>query len=214
MLNVVDLKKRARKAYLSTYEDGLWDMFFGVIVAAMGFFLYHPASGYSAINIIVYLVVITVANSLFMAAKKHITLPRMGHVTFGPARQKRKRTLAIVLGIVVFLQAILVISTATGWFSQVLTESLLGGYTSEQLVVAWVSSLFVGIPMLIIAYVIDFPRGYYIAIMMALAVFLMILTNQPAYPVVIGIFIFVPGLVLFIRFLRKYPLQPGDEQHG
>jgi hypothetical protein len=49
---------------------------------------------------------------------------------------------------------------------------------------------------------------------MALAVFLMILINQPIYPVVIGALIIVPGLVLFIHFLKKYPIPQGDETNG
>ena len=80
--------------------------------------------------------------------------------------------------------------------------------------VAALGSLFVGPPMLVMAYMIDFPRGYYIAVLMALAVFLMILTNQMIYSLVIGAIIILPGLVLFIRFLRKYPLPQGDQAHG
>jgi L-lactate permease len=63
---------------------------------------------------------------------------------------------------------------------------------------------------LVMAYFNDFPRGYYIAVLMALAVFLMIWINQPYYPAVIGALIILPGLVLFIRFLMKYPLPKGD----
>jgi hypothetical protein len=74
-------------------------------------------------------------------------------------------------------------------------------------VVAAIGSLMVGISMIVIAYFSDFPRGYYIAIMMALAVFLMVYLNQPVYPIIIGGLIILPGLVLFVRFLKTYPLQ-------
>jgi cytochrome c biogenesis protein CcdA len=49
--------------------------------------------------------------------------------------------------------------------------------------------------------------------MMALAVFLMIYLNQPIYPIIIGILIAVPGVVLFLRFLQKYPLQREGAKH-
>ena len=74
------------------------------------------------------------------------------------------------------------------------------------LAVATLGSLFVGPSMILIAYFVDFSRGYYIAVLMALAVFLAIYLNQPIYPIIIGILIAVPGVVLFLRFLKKYPL--------
>jgi hypothetical protein len=44
----------------------------------------------------------------------------------------------------------------------------------------------------------------------SLAVFLMIWLNQPVYPVLIGGMIAFAGLLLFLKFLRKYPLPaPG-----
>jgi hypothetical protein len=48
---------------------------------------------------------------------------------------------------------------------------------------------------------------------MALAVFLMILFNQPIYPILIGALILVPGVVLFVRFVRKYPLHREEAEH-
>jgi hypothetical protein len=34
----------------------------------------------------------------------------------------------------------------------------------------------------------------------------MVCFNQPAWPVLIGALIILPGLVLFLRFLKTYPL--------
>jgi hypothetical protein len=217
MSNILDLKQIERKAFRSTYQDGLWDIFMGVIVATLAIFVTRPESGYSPINIIGFLLTYTVVYSLFRAGKKYITLPRMGQVRFGPVRQQKKKTLAIILGIIVLIQAFIVGLTALGWLNPVFGEKLFGSsgnYSQERLVVAALGSLFVGPPMLIIAYVNDFPRGYYIAVLMALAVFLMILINQPIYPVVIGGLIIIPGLVLFIHFLKKYPISHGEGSNG
>lgn len=84
----------------------------------------------------------------------------------------------------------------------------------ERLAVATVGSLFVGPSFILVAYFNDFLRGYYIAILMALAVFMMILFNQPIYPLVLGGLIVVPGLVLFVNFLRQHPLPPREARHG
>jgi hypothetical protein len=217
MLNILDLKQIERKAFRSTYQDGLLDIYMGTIVATMAIFLYHPESGYSPINNIVMVIIFIVAYSLFWAGKKYITLPRMGQVHFGPDRQHKKRALAIILAIIVLIQAFVVGMTVFGWLNPVFGAKLLGSfgdYTLEHLAVAALGSFFVGPSMLLIAYFIDFPRGYYIAVLMALAVFLMILINQPIYPIVMGGLIIVPGLVLFIQFLKKYPIPQGEQPNG
>jgi hypothetical protein len=45
---------------------------------------------------------------------------------------------------------------------------------------------------------------------MMLAVFLMIFLNRPVYPLALGVLTLLPGLVLFVRFVQKYP-PPGRE---
>jgi len=214
MLSTSDLKQIERKAYRSTYQDGLWDIYMGMIVVLMGLFLYHPESGYSPINIIGMVLLLSVAYSLFWAGKKYITLPRMGQVRFGPVRQQRKKTMAIILGIIVLIQVIFVGLTAIGRYYPQVGERLFTDTDAELTVVAAIASLFVGVPMLLIAYMNDFPRGFYIAVMMSLAVFLMILTNQPLYPAMLGILIIIPGVFLLINFLKKYPLHLQEETHG
>lgn len=213
----LDLKQIERKAFRSTYQDGLWDIYLGGIVVALAITLYRPAGGYTPNNILVMLLIYAVIGGLFWAGKKLITVPRMGQVRFGPIRQRRKKTLAIVLGIIVAFQTLFVLLTVGGWLNPVLGAKLFGFIENanlERLGVAAVGSLFVGPSFLLIAYFTDFPRGYYIGVMMALAVFLMILVNKPIYPILIGGLIILPGLVLFIQFLRKYPLPQRDVSNG
>jgi len=217
MSNVLDLKQIERRAFRSTYQDGLLDILLGFMVVAMAITVYRPESGYSPMNNMGMVLIYAVLFSLFWAAKKYITLPRMGQVRFGPIRQHKNKTLAIILGIIVLIQVFLVGMTVFSWHNPVFGAKLFGSfgdYSQEHLAVSALSSLFVGPPMLVIAFMIDFPRGYYIAVSMALAVFLMILINQPIYPVVIGGLIIVPGVVLFINFLKKYPIPQGDEPNG
>jgi hypothetical protein len=155
------------------------------------------------------MVTFIVANLIFWAGKWLITVPRMGQVRFGAVRKRKALTLAIILGVFVLIQGGIVLLTALGGRNPELAakvNSFLPAGSSERLMVAVVSSLFVGPPFIMIAYFNDFPRGYYIAILFALSVFLMILLNQPIYPIIIGILIVIPGVVLFVQFLRKYPL--------
>jgi hypothetical protein len=216
MTNQLDLKELERKAFRSTYQDGLWDLYFGLIVICMSVFVYRPASGYSPLNIVLALCAMGVAYALFWAAKKFITLPRMGQVRFGAEREMRKRTLVIVLSVVVLIQVGFLVFQLLAWKNPELgakLSSILPDRNLMDMIVASVGALFVGPSMILVAYFKDFTRGYYIAIMIALSVFLMIYLNQPIYPIIIGVLIALPGLVLFVQFLRKYPLHRQEAGH-
>jgi hypothetical protein len=213
----IDLKEIERKAFRSTYQDGLWDIYYGLIVIAMSIFVYRPPEGYSPRNIILMVVLFALGYGLFWSGKKFITLPRMGKVTFGAIRKKKRSAMMIILGIFIIFQLVLLAATAFGWFdpkaSQLLNKFLPNG-DGGLLIVSLIGSLILGISMIVIFYFTDFPRGYYIALMMSLAVFLMIFLNQPIYPILIGVLIILPGLVLFTRFLKRYPLdrqEPSNE---
>jgi hypothetical protein len=213
MSSQLNLKEIERKAFRFTYQDGLLDMHYGLIVVCMAIFIYHPETGFSPMNIILSTLLISLSTGLFWAGKKYITLPRMGLVRFGAARQQKKKTLALILGAFVLIQAGLVGLTALGWLNPDVSSQLnkpIDERSSSLLVVSAIASLMVGPSMIVSAYFSDFSRGYYIAILMALAVFLMVYLNQPVYPILIGGLIILPGLVLFVRFLKAYPLQPKD----
>lgn len=212
----LDLKELERKAFRSTYQDGIWDIYFGVIVICMSIFIYRPASGYSPMNILLALAAMAVAYSLFWAAKKYITLPRMGQVRFGPQRKRRRLILILVMSGVVLVQVGFLAFQLLAWANPEVGakfNSFLLDRDVMDLAVAAVGALFVGPSMVLVAYFIDYTRGYYIAFLIALAVFLMIYLNRPIYPIIIGVLIAIPGLVLFVRFLQKYPLHRDEVAH-
>lgn len=216
MTTQLSLKEIERKAFRSTYEDGLQDLHYGLVVICMSFFIYRPATGYSPMNLVLMSGALAVLFALFWAGKKFITLPRMGQVTFGPIRKQKKSTLAIILGAVVAVQVGIVALSVGGWLDPELASKInafLKVGNLERLAVSAVGALFVGPSMILIAYFSDFPRGYYIAILMSLAVFLMVWLNRPLYPIILGALIALPGLVLFVNFLRKYPLPDKEALH-
>ena len=215
-MKTITLKELERKAFRSTYQDGLWDIYFGLIVICMAIFLHRPATGYSPFNIVLMSISLIGAYALFWAGKRFITLPRMGQVKFGEKRTRRKKTLVLVLGVVVLIQVTFLVIQIVAWRNPGFGDTLntfLQEKDAMDLAVATIGSLFVGPSMILIAYFMDFPRGYFIGVMMALAVFLMILLNQPIYSIIIGILIALPGAVLFVRFLRKYPLHGKGSDH-
>ena len=205
MVTQLNLKEIERKAFRSTYEDGLWDLYYGLVVVGMSIFIYRPEAGYSPMNIILSTVIIGLSGALFWVGKKYITVPRMGQVKFGPERKQKAKRLAIILGGFVLFQAVLVGLTALGWTNL---------FDAGLLVVALIGSSILGTSMIVVAYFSDFPRGYYIAVLMALAVFLMIYANQPIYAILIGLAIIISGVALLVRFLKKYPKPDGTGSHG
>ncbi len=209
MMNPINLKEVERKAFRSTYQDGLWDIYWGLLVICMALFIYRPADGYNAWNTITMALSFLLLYGLFWAGKKYITLPRMGQVSFGAVRKKKTRTLGIILGVFVLIHVGVVGLSIYSWANpevSTILSSFIKSPRSELLIVASIGSLIVGTSMLVIAYFSDFLRGFYIGVMMALAVFLMIYLNQPIYPIVIGTVIILPGVVLLMRFLKTYPL--------
>ena len=216
MTTQINLKEIERKAFRSTFQDGLTDIQHGLVVISMAIFIYRPADGYRPLNIILAVLLISLAGGLFMAGKKYITLPRMGQVRFGAVRKQKRSTLAIILGVIVLLQIGLLGLTTQGWLNPQAAASINDFLTSHDLMlvaVALIGALIVGTSMTFIAYFSDFPRGYYIAMMMSLAVFVMIYFNRPLYPILIGVLVLLPGLVLLVRFLKAYPL-PKEASNG
>jgi hypothetical protein len=213
----LNLKELERKAFRSTYQDGLLDLYTGLIVVCMSIFVYRPLPGYSLLNIVFFIAVMIVAQALFWVGKKYITLPRMGQVHFGEQRKKRTRIMVIVMSAMVLVQAILFALTLLIWANPEWSARIKGLLPERgimDLLVASFGSLMVGLGMNLVAYFKDFPRGYFMAIMISIAVFLMLYLNQPIYPIIIGILIAIPGLVLFVRFLQKYPLPQEEKSHG
>ena len=183
----------------------------------MALFMYRPAGGYNAWNPILMALSFPIIYVLFWAGKKYITIPRMGQVKFGPIRKKKSLTLAIILSVFVLLHAGLVSLTMFGWLNpemSVKINSFINSLGAGPLVVALIGSLILGTSMLVIVYFSDFTRGFYIAVLMALAVFLMIYINQPIYAILIGALIILPGVLHLIRFLKAYPLHEEQQPNA
>lgn len=215
MTTSIDLKQLEKRAYRSTYQDGLWDIYYGLITMFMAIFMDRPEDGYSWVNIALMVAAFLLVYFLFRGGKKWITLPRLGQVTFGPIRKARKRTMTIILLVFIILQAVLLVFTFLGWLvPQVgkMLDRLLPG-SSDLLAVSLIGAMIVCVSMTISAIYSDFLRGYYIALLMAVAVFLILFLDKPIYPLLIGAIIVIPGIVLLVRFIRQHPLPSAEDNH-
>lgn len=217
MVTQLDLKEMERRAFRSTYQDGLWDIYMGGLVAGFALLAGIPESDdFPLARFLPFLAVIAMSYLAFWAGKKYITLPRLGTVKFGAGRRKRKRTLAIILAVIVAIQTMVVLLSVLLWAKPELAAGIpwLSGGRVTDLLVASLGALFVGPSLALVAYFNDFPRGYYIALVMSAAVFLLIWFDQPAFLLGAAALILIPGLVLFVRFLRQHPRPPAEARNG
>jgi hypothetical protein len=208
MNDAMDLKTLERTAWRSYHQDGLWDLYLGLILWALAIFL---GGGLDAVEndlwrLLAYTVLIGGAFLIFWAGKRYITAPRLGRVKFGPARKRRMLHLALILGGFTLVTVVLVILTATAKSNN---TSLPPG-----LPVYLFAGLFVGAVIATIAWFNDYPRGYYIAGIYALCFGLGEYWQNWSIFWLGGLLVLTPGVVLLIRFLRQYPSPEPGETNG
>lgn len=214
MVTQLNLKEMERRAFRSTYQDGLLDISMGGTLAGFALLDNLPESDeFPLARFLLAFAVIALSNLIYWVGKKTITLPRLGQVKFGTERRKRNRTLAAVLAVIVAIQAGVVLLSAALLANPELAAGipfLSGSHSATDLLVASLGALFVGPSMALMAYFSDFPRGYYIALVMAAGVFLWIWFDNPGYLLAAAVLIIIPGVVLFVRFLRQHPRPPAE----
>lgn len=150
--NLTDIEKRA---YRSTFQDGIWDIFLGLILLILAVIALLSNRGMPEGQQMTVLIVLqVVALAVFIGGKKCITVPRMGFVKFGPQRKAKIKKSRIVLlasvvaGIVVFLVALLAMRSSSAGPSRLMNFMPL----------AWVVNAIIVFSLL--AYYLDCPRLY------------------------------------------------------
>jgi hypothetical protein len=212
-----DLKEIERKAFRSVHQDGLWDIYIGGLLMVLSLMFSIPESGEGELTYIgLALLGVAIMFAIFQLGKKYVTTPRMGQVRFGPERQKRKITMAWIMGIYVlgtlgvFLYSLYVWNASSS--GQVVDMPI--SPSLERIFVASLAALIAGTSMTVISYFKEFMRGYYIALLMAAGFFFTLVFDMTTPMIVAGTLILVPGLVLFFNFLRQHPLPPREASHG
>jgi hypothetical protein len=153
--------------------------------------------------------------AVFQLGKKYITVPRLGQVKFGPERQKRKMTLAWIMGAFVLVTLGLNLYSLYVWNASASSQPLDLNFAPslERAVVASIAALIAGISTMVISYFKEFTRGYYIALLMGCGFFFTLLLDTTIPMIAAGALILLPGLVIFIIFLRQHPLPPREASH-
>ena len=203
MTQETDLKELEKKAWTSTFEDGVTDIGLGLVLIVITICQMFDESR-------LHLYPLFIVPALFIIiAKKYITVPRMGVVKFSRERIRKRYRLILVMTIsIVFL----LILTVIGSLQQLPMASVIVG-----------AIVFI-IPCSI-AYFLNWDRMYFYAVLFTLSFALNELTiadtgviASGAYAWLIsGIIMIVIGVVYLVRFLQKYPLpekEVSDVSHN
>jgi hypothetical protein len=189
----IDLKQIERKAYTSYFQDGLWDIFMGLLMLGMGITIAFESE-------ILYGVVLAIAVLVVSVGRKLITEPRIGRVKFGMARK-------IKLGIIV------VVLTISSLFGVGVFLAAYYGVDIPHYLMATIAGVWFFIVFSLMAYFMDFSRLFVYGLLLS-ASFAIAL----AYSDTIAIIAFFAsaaislpiGLVMLTRFLRRYPRLPRE----
>jgi hypothetical protein len=213
----ISLKELERKAWRSFFQDGLWDIYLGLLLLGMGsgrlarYIGLPEESGWSLLPNLA----MSIVSMIFLwAGKRYITVPRMGRVKVGQKGKARKRkarillTASVLVGAVLFVVALVVPGNAPGRRNLAIVFPAV--YVLNMLVIFSLGAHF-----------LDFSRLYLIGVMYALPVPLDIALEEFA-GIDLGFAVFAApaavilliGTVLFIRFLRDYPVPAQGPSTG
>ena len=205
----IDLKELEKRAYTSTFQDGLFDIFIGLIV--IGWITNSLGDFFDTSFVITILFsYYFVACIIFILMKYFISAPRMGRVKFGPTRKLNVKRFLIFSVINTSILVILLVLPYIGLFQGVHME----GYFFAMII----STIFIWLPLSLIAFFIKFNRLYIYAIIGGVAFFIseMLRDYIPYFLLsciifgISGSIIFFIGLRIFFKFLKNNPKEGKD----
>jgi len=202
----VDLKALEKKAWRTVFQDGLWDIYLGIILMSFAVSAWldkRPIN--DDLRMMSYVSVMVFGMVVLYLGKRFITMPRVGRVKFGKERQKRRKAVQLVLFISVLVGLLL------WWLSAV----YFGG--DREVPSKWLFPIIWVLNMLIVfglgAYFFEYARlyviGFLYALVLPLDVFLKQVTDADLDVYIFlgaGLIILVMGLMYLLRFMREYQL--------
>ncbi len=210
MTENLSLRELEKRAYRSTFQDGVWDIFLGIMLLNMAISVLLTTLGLSLLQSALGLAVISIpltafGLAFFILGKKYITVPRMGYVEFGPKRKSNRRKSIFVLSISAILGLLIFILTLSGKMPYELRFKFP--------VVLIIFALNVIIVFSLLAYFFDFGRLYIYAFLYAVPFVIgKPLQQITGYRYMFTALLFISssimiivGLVFYVRFIKKYP---------
>jgi hypothetical protein len=202
MSSILDLNELENKAFKSFNQDGLWDIYLGLVLSWL--YLSDLLLGRvkeSWIRILGLCAGFALIYTLFWMARKWISTPRLGRVKFGEARKTKLRTMVFILTAAVAINLVIVILTR--WLSLSKGQSILN---ISDLWLALGVGAWVSVIMVIIGYFKGFSRLMYYSILFGGSFIGAILLDAPVSFLLAGLPMMIIGIIVFIRFIRQYSI--------
>jgi hypothetical protein len=199
-----NLKEIERKAYMSYHQDGLLDIFAGLFVLGYGLGIYMDIVWEFGFGTIMPAILIAVVLPIWIAAKRKITMPRIGFVNFG-IRGASKIT-ALFIGLMV---------VGLGFFFVFTLAACQSGLRQWLDLIFQNGTLIVGFGSLAVCSLFGYSMGlkrlyaYGLLAMITLVIGHFTGIFFAYVLMALGTIVTIAGFALLIGFVRKYPLQGG-----
>jgi len=210
MSNEISLKDTERKVFKTAFQDGLLDIAIGGFLMVFALSPYvTPYLGDLWGSVVMFLPLWVVLFPALWLIRKYVVTPRVGSVKYGPWRVSRMMRFNVIILIVLVFSGIL------GILSAVEFDAVPGWMHTARFSLVFLLAFSVA------GYFLDFSRLYIYGTMIALAPLIGELLYQNlkvphhGFPVTFGLasgLITLTGVILFVRFLRDHPLQPGQAE--
>jgi hypothetical protein len=201
---IPDLKEVERRAFRGFYQDGLWDIYFGLLLVCVYLFTLLEGQGVW-IRFAAYLVIFGGTYALFWAGRKWITAPRLGQVRFGPQRRVRKIKMVLLLTVSVVVNIALVAVAVLARRD----PALQGAWSQAGNWLGWGMGAWIAVLIALLGYWMDFDRLMYYAVFFGGSFTVAEVWRSTFGFLVVGAGMIIIGLVFLLRFLRNHPL-PRD----
>jgi hypothetical protein len=189
----LNLKELEQKAFRSFYQDGIWDIFFGLMMFAMYTFTFFDQIENKALRILGMLFLEVFALFFLIYGKKLITTPRLGEVKFAKHRTKR-------LGKIIVVNLISLVVLATFAILQNSHPELFEG-TNSDIIRSVGMGVWIAFITSVMAYFLDFDRLYIYALIYGSTFAAVLLLDLPILFLVAALLMLIPGIIIFTRFM-------------
>ena len=213
MNTFLNLKNTEKKAFRTTFEDGIMDLQLGLLLlpAVLINVLKLEDDSKSVMRIALMVLIYGAIIAGAFIAKRKITAPRIGQIKPGTQRKRKVRWLRTITIMVVLLSVALVALTA---FASQFAVQMIAGLP----LVMWIMGASIFVFFAAMAIFLDVPRYLLYAIPYAFAyeldmVYFKDMFGFPLLTTISMILILAVGLVYFVRFLRKYPVIAQEENY-
>ncbi|MGD8456022.1 MAG: hypothetical protein PVF83_06540 [Anaerolineales bacterium] len=214
MSNEFNLKRAERKAMSLQFKDGLLEINLGIYFALLS--LVGPLEESGISRFIGYLVVLGVFAAglvVYFILKGRVVGPRLGNVKLSPRSNAPKRNLLIVAIAFVLITLVVYLIAAAGSLSDILNGAP-----------SWIVDAGFGLAVFaffaLIGYSAQAPRYYLYGLLLGAAMPIKQIFWPddpglvPSPNMIAGIIMAAGGLLVFARFIRRYPVMSDEAADG